>query len=78
MDSVTTENVDRILRERDDADRELTALLATSLESMWSRELDAFEREYDVYVAKKRTTPTLVVKRAGSSDTASQAKRVKK
>ena len=69
MDSVTIENVDRILRERDDANRELTALLATSLESMWSSELNAFECDYD---AKKRPT-----KRSGDVKS-SPAKRPKK
>jgi DNA topoisomerase-2 len=56
MDSVTSENVERILKEREEADQNLHALLATSLESMWTRELDAFEQEYDAYIVKKRIT----------------------
>jgi DNA topoisomerase-2 len=64
MDSVTSENVARILKEREDADRDLTTLLATTLESMWSSELDVFEREYDAYVAKKRTPAPPPMKRS--------------
>jgi DNA topoisomerase-2 len=54
MDSVTLENVERILKEREEADQNLNTLLATSLESMWTQELDAFDQEYDAYIVKKR------------------------
>ena len=49
MDSVTIENVDRLRRERDETQRELDELNATTLEQMWSRELDVLEKEYNDY-----------------------------
>ncbi len=49
MDSVTVENVDRLRKERDDTQRELDALMATTLEQMWLNELDVFETAYNVY-----------------------------
>jgi|LauGreDrversion4_1035100.scaffolds.fasta_scaffold00753_8 DNA topoisomerase-2 len=53
MDSVTAEHVQRILKEKADAEQNLLALLGTTLETMWLQELDAFEREYDAYTVSK-------------------------
>jgi DNA topoisomerase-2 len=52
MDSVTQENVQNILKEKDETEKELSILTATTLEKMWLSELDEFEREYGIY--KKR------------------------
>ena len=52
MDSVTQENVQSILKEKEETEKELNILTATTLEKMWLSELDEFEREYGVY--KKR------------------------
>jgi DNA topoisomerase-2 len=49
MDSVTIENVDRLRKERDDTQRELDALVATTLEQMWMTELDTLEKVYAEY-----------------------------
>ena len=49
MDSVTTENVDRLRKERDDTRHELDALIATTLEQMWMKELNDLEKEYGTY-----------------------------
>jgi len=49
MDSVTVENVDRLRKERDETQKELEILIATSLEEMWMRELDVLEKEYVGY-----------------------------
>jgi len=53
MDSVTQENVDKALKEKADTERELAALQATSLETMWLSELANLEKEYDVYKMKR-------------------------
>ena len=53
MDSVTEENVANILADRDAAQKELDKLMATPLTQMWLDELDALDREYDVYKAKR-------------------------
>jgi DNA topoisomerase-2 len=53
MDSVTQENVEQILKEKAQCEKELEMLLATTLEKMWYDELDAFETEYVKYKAKR-------------------------
>jgi DNA topoisomerase-2 len=49
MDSVTTENVEKIMRERQETESELRTLKSTSLEQMWLRELEHLEKEYTTY-----------------------------
>jgi DNA topoisomerase-2 len=53
MDSVAQENVEQIIREKDQCEKDLAVLLATTLENMWYSELEAFEKEYGVYKAKR-------------------------
>ena len=53
MDSVTQENVDAILKEKADTERELAALKGTTCQQMWLRELDHFELEYGKYKAAR-------------------------
>ena len=53
MDSVTQENVEQILKEKDQCEKDLAVLLATTLEKMWYSELEAFEKEYSTYKAKR-------------------------
>lgn len=49
MDSVTQENVDKILKEKSDAETELELLKKTTLEAMWLSELEHLQKEYNVY-----------------------------
>jgi DNA topoisomerase-2 len=49
MDSVTQENVDAIMKEKETTETELNILKATPLEKMWLQELDMLERQYDLY-----------------------------
>lgn len=53
MDSVTQENVDAIMKEKADTETELAALKTTTLEQMWSIELDALDKQYDLYKKKR-------------------------
>ena len=46
MDSVTEENVAKILKEKADTENELAVLKATTLEQIWMKELDVFEAKY--------------------------------
>jgi DNA topoisomerase-2 len=55
MDSVTQENVDAIMKEKETTEKELAALKSTTLEQMWSHELNLLEREYSVYKTKRET-----------------------
>ena len=49
MDSVTQENVEKILKEKDDAEKELALLEKTSLETMWLSELGDLRTAYLQY-----------------------------
>ena len=55
MDSVTQENVASIMKEKADTEMELSELKGTTLEKMWSRELDELEKQYDIYKKKRET-----------------------
>ena len=49
MDSVSEENVEKLLNEYDRKQKELAEIKATSCQQMWLRELDALEQEYVNY-----------------------------
>ena len=49
MDSVTEENVENMIKERDEAKDEYNLLLRTSIENMWLKELESLEVHYNVY-----------------------------
>jgi DNA topoisomerase-2 len=49
MDSVTQENVDSIMKEKETTETELQQLKNTTLEKMWYTELDVLEKQYDNY-----------------------------
>jgi DNA topoisomerase-2 len=65
MDSVTEENVSSIIKDRDESQKELEILMATSLEQMWVNELDILEREYDTYKVKREQIQSGVAKKTG-------------
>jgi DNA topoisomerase-2 len=53
MDSVTKENVENIMKEKETTETELAALKSMTLEKMWLNELDVLDREYAVYKVKR-------------------------
>jgi DNA topoisomerase-2 len=53
MDSVTEEHVAKILQEKSDTEKELTILLATTIEQLWLKELNEFEIEYQSFMTKR-------------------------
>ena len=77
MDSVTQENVEQILKDKDNAERDLEVLLATSLETMWLNELRTLDQAYDSYrlrrvaiqsgTDKKKTPAVLKIKKVKAS-----------
>jgi len=71
MDSVTEENVAHIMRERDDAQKELEILISTTLEQMWMKELLHLESEYTAYKKKRQDI------QCGEESTTSIKKKVK-
>ena len=73
MDSVTLENAEHIMRERDICEKELATLRGTSLETMWLSELDNLEREYASYKTRRAkiqagsAQPTKTIKKGGKA-----------
>jgi len=53
MDSVTKENVENIMKEKETTETDLAALKSMTLEKMWLNELDVLDREYAVYKVKR-------------------------
>ena len=53
MDSVTEENVESIMKEKENTETELDKLKSTTLEKMWSNELDKLLKEYSSYKQKR-------------------------
>jgi DNA topoisomerase-2 len=81
MDSVTQENVDAILREKEETKQSLDTLLATTIEQMWVKELDAFMETYAKYKTNRaqiskpaeKASSAKVIKRAPKGTTATKA-----
>lgn len=61
MDSVTKENVDAILKEKANTETELNILIATTLEQMWSKELNHLADLYAKYKIYRQQLQTVVV-----------------
>jgi len=53
MVSVSSEHVDKLQREHATTEAELDTLRRTTVEQMWTRELEVFEEQYRAYVAKR-------------------------
>jgi DNA topoisomerase II len=76
MVSVARENVDKLLKERDDRHQELIALKATSPAQMWQKELAVFETQLELYLAKR--SEEYMQRSAASSSSSSHTNTVKR
>jgi DNA topoisomerase-2 len=70
MDSVTSENVDKILKETKEMQEQLKVLVNTSLKQMWLNDLDNFEKKYVVYKSQRE----ILQKNMATSTTATTTK----
>ena len=77
MDSVTEENVAKILAEKNEAENELKTLVGTSLETLWLRELSVLDAEYDKYRAKREIIQSGGDKSSGKKNVVIKAKKTK-
>ena len=75
MDSVTDENVKHLLSERDTKHAQHQQLTETSIETLWTRDLDELEQEYKKWVAASAGVGT---SDKGSSGSTGQALATKK
>tara|TARA_A100001015_G_C14969587_1_gene704516 strand:- start:250 stop:1641 length:1392 start_codon:yes stop_codon:yes gene_type:complete len=64
MDSVTEENVAHIMKERDDATKELEILQNTTIRELWMSDLAEFEKQYSVYRTKREHIQSGAIKAA--------------
>jgi DNA topoisomerase-2 len=62
MNSVSQENVDKLMREKTDTELELETLSRTTLEDMWQRELMDLKIQYELYLAKRHVDDLVVSK----------------
>lgn len=53
MNSVTNENVDKILKERDEIQLLLNETISKSIQNMWLNDLDVFEKTYLIFLQKR-------------------------
>ena len=72
MVSVSSENVEKLMKEKGDVEHELDTLRKTTIQQMWIRELDDFEKVYNVYVETRKIEYTNV---ALQGDVATQKKK---
>lgn len=72
MDSVTQENVESIMKEKENTETELAALIGTTLETIWLGELQMLETQYDKYKLQRQQI------QAGGSPMSKKMKLVKK
>ena len=66
MDSVSQENVEKLMKETGKKEMDLAAIKKTTIQNMWKKELDELEKEYLVYRAgreKDMVAPSLVKKK---------------
>ena len=58
MDSVTDENVKHLLSERDSKRAQHKQLTDTSIQALWTRDLDELEQEYKKWASAAEAAPT--------------------
>lgn len=51
MNSVSQENVDKILKDKTDTEYELETLVNTMLEDMWKNDLNNLDKQYNLYIS---------------------------
>jgi DNA topoisomerase-2 len=75
MDSVTSENVDKILKDTRSMQEQLKTLINTSLKQMWLNDLDIFEKQYVIYKNARIKLQTIAsVSSTGGSSTSTTKK----
>jgi len=63
MDSVTEENVAKIMAEKASLEADLATLRGTTLEQIWLSELDTLEKEYRMFKTQREKTQNPVLKK---------------
>jgi DNA topoisomerase-2 len=74
MDSVSEENVSRLLAEKEKKEKELSELGSKSLEQLWQNDLEELETEYTKFVQRTALTEVALSSATGSSSLKSKSK----
>ena len=84
LNTLTKERAEKLMRERDEAEAQLKTLEATTLETMWLRELDALEEKYAedrtwrIQLQNPEGIPTSALKSSSSSSSKSRITKLRK
>ena len=76
MDSVTEENVDKIMRDSREMQERLKILVNTSLKQMWLNDLENFEKKYVVYKLEREKLQKNIMLASNSSASSSKTKKI--
>jgi hypothetical protein len=60
MDSVSEENIKKILKEKENKELELSLLMKKSIQQIWLEELDTLKEKYIVFKQEKNTVITSI------------------
>ena len=63
MNSVSRENVEKLLKEKNDVETNLVILQNTTIQDMWLKELDTFDKEYQLYIKNRSKVEITVTKK---------------
>jgi len=58
MDSVSEEEVSKLMKQKGDKEVELEYIQSTSIQQMWTNDLEEFQKEYRVYKSKREASMT--------------------
>ena len=78
MDSVTFENVDKIIKDTSAMQSQLKTIVNTSLKQMWLNDLDVFEKQYVVYKNERVKLQMIGANANASSSSSTKKKMIKK
>ena len=78
MDSVSEENVKKLLNEKEKKEKELSELSSKTVEEMWVKDLEELEVEYNKFIeATTYSATSTIVTKSGGGGGASKSKKIK-
>uniref|UniRef100_A0A6C0KLW9 DNA topoisomerase (ATP-hydrolyzing) n=1 Tax=viral metagenome TaxID=1070528 RepID=A0A6C0KLW9_9ZZZZ len=78
MDSVSEENVERLLKDYNEKQEELLIIKATTIQQMWLKELDILEHEYKEYQKEREQSQIGITKKKTVTKVAGATKKIVK
>jgi DNA topoisomerase-2 len=78
MDSVSEENVEKLLKEHESKEVELNIIKETTIQQMWLSELDILENEYQAYQKEREQSQVGITKKKAVTKVAGGTKKMVK